>query len=59
MASTKVFDYLSAIKNPKEYLNFDDTIIHDIRISDCQELAHARSLLARFDCRKHYSFVAA
>jgi hypothetical protein len=41
---------------PKEYLNLDDTILHEIRLSDEEELQEARDLLKRFDGRKHYSF---
>jgi hypothetical protein len=58
MASAKCFDYLGSISDPKKYQLMDDTILHDIRISDEPELEQARNLLTRFDSRKHYSFVA-
>ena len=28
-----LYDYLEAIKNPVQYLELDDTIIHEVRIS--------------------------
>jgi len=56
-ASQSLFDFVSAISDPKIYITLDDTILHDIRISTSKELEHARNLLKRFDSRKHYSFV--
>lgn len=57
-ASTMVFDFLAAIRDPKMYIELDDTILHEVRLSTQPELNEARQLLARFDSRKHYSFVA-
>ena len=56
-ASHSIFDFMSAIRDPKLYITLDDTILHDIRVSTSKELEHARNLLSRFDSRKHYSFV--
>ena len=53
-----ICDWLDAIHNPKVYNTLDDTILHDIRISESDQLSKARDLLARFDSRQHYSFVA-
>ena len=58
LASSSAFDYLASVKDPNLYLNLDDTILHEIRISEEPQLAQARQLLERFDSRKHYSFVA-
>jgi HD superfamily phosphohydrolase len=56
-AGHSIFDFMSAIKDPVLFIDLDDTIIHDIRVSTSKELEHARNLLLRFDSRKHYSFV--
>ena len=57
-AAASKFDFLSMITDPEQYLTLDDTILHEIRISDEPQLQKARDLLARFDNRKHYSFAA-
>lgn len=57
-ASNQVYNFLGAINDPSKYILLDDTILHEIRISDSEELAQSRDLLERFDSRKHYSFVA-
>ena len=53
-----ICDWLEAIRNPKLYNTLDDTILHEIRISEDDQFSKARELLARFDSRQHYSFVA-
>jgi deoxynucleoside triphosphate triphosphohydrolase SAMHD1 len=55
-AST-ICDWTKAIRDADLYNNLDDSILHEIRISEEPEYAKARDLLARFDSRKHYSFV--
>ena len=50
-------NYLEAIRDPDEYLRLDDTILHEVRMSEEPELAKARDLLSRFDNRKQYSYV--
>lgn len=52
-----LYDYLDAINDPEEYLNMDDSIIHEVRVSTCPELAKARESVDRLDNRKLYSFV--
>ena len=56
-SATGLCDWLTAIRNPDLYLALDDTILHRIRLSEEPELEEARNLLARFDSRRHYSFV--
>ena len=52
METDKVLhDYLDAIWNPKEYLRLDDTILHEIRMSEEPELQKARDLMERYDNR--------
>ena len=46
-----LYNYLEAIYDPKQYLQLDDTILAEIRMSTEPELAKARSLLERFDSR--------
>ena len=46
------------IRDPDLFMELDDTILHEIRISEEPCFEGARQLLERFDSRKHYSFVA-
>lgn len=50
-------NYLEAIRDPEQYVNLDDSIIHEIRMSREPELARSRELVARLDSRNFYSFV--
>lgn len=49
---------VEAINDPSKYVELDDSILQEIRLSTSQALEPARQLLARFDSRHHYSFVA-
>lgn len=44
-AALGIFDFKAAINDPKLYIDLDDTIIHDIRVSTGPELEVARHLL--------------
>jgi hypothetical protein len=37
-AANPVYDFLGAINDPSKYILLDDTILHEIRISDSDEL---------------------
>lgn len=52
-----LYDYLEVIRDPELYLDMEDSIIHEVRISDDTRLAKAQQLLARLDSRQLYSFV--
>ena len=52
-----LYNYLEVIRNPELYLDMEDSIIHEVRISDDPRLEKARQLLARLDSRQLYSFV--
>ena len=52
METDKVlYDYLETIWDVEAYLDLDNTIIHEIRISKDQKLEKARQLMDRFDSR--------
>jgi len=53
-----LYDYLAAIEDPELYLDMDDSIIHEVRISTDPRLARARELVDKFDRREIYSFIA-
>ena len=53
-----LYDYLEAIRDPKLYIDLDDTILHEVRISQEPELEKARGLVSRLDHRQFYSCVA-
>ena len=57
-AAWGTLDLISAITDPCKYVELDDSILHEIRLSTSPEMELARQLLARFDSRHHYSFVA-
>lgn len=44
-------DYLKIIWDPNAYLDLDDSIIHEVRISEDKALEKARKLVERFDRR--------
>ena len=46
-----LYDYLEAIRDPKLYIDLDDTILHEVRISLEPELEKARGLVSRLDHR--------
>ena len=52
-----LYNFLDAIRDPAQYVELDDTIIHEIRISREPELEESRRLVSRFDRRNFYSFV--
>lgn len=52
-----ICDYLKAIWDPELYIDLDDTILHEIRMSDDPKLENARQLIKRFDSRGQYTFV--
>jgi len=52
-----ICDYLKAIWDPELYIDLDDTILHEIRMSDDPKLDNARQLIKRFDSRGQYTFV--
>ena len=52
-----LYNYLEAVRDPKQFIQLDDTILAEIRISTEPELAKARKLLERFDSRQIYSCV--
>jgi len=52
-----VCDYLKAIWDPNLYIELDDTILHEVRMSDDPKLENARQLIKRFDSRGQYTFV--
>ena len=52
-----LYNYLEAVRDPKQFLLLDDTILAEIRLSTEPELAKARKLLERFDGRQIYSCV--
>ena len=52
-----MYDYLEAIWDPEKYIELDDTILTEIRISDDPRLKKAQELILRFDSRKQYTFV--
>ena len=52
-----MYNYLEAIYDPKQYIDLDDTILSEIRMSTEPELAKGRQLLERFDSRQIYSCV--
>lgn len=45
------------VEDPEQFVQLDDSILQEVRISDDPELAKARELLARFDSRQIYSSV--
>jgi hypothetical protein len=52
METDKVlYDYLKVIWDIQAYQELDDTIIHDVRISEDPKLEKARQLVDRFDRR--------
>ena len=57
-AASGICEWTKAIRDADLYNTLDDTILHEIRISEEPEYQQARDLLVRFDARKHYSFVA-
>ena len=52
-----LYNYLEIIEDPTQYIEMDDSIIHEVRISDDPALAKAREVVDMFDRRKLYSFV--
>jgi deoxynucleoside triphosphate triphosphohydrolase SAMHD1 len=45
------------IKDPKEYINLTDSILHEIKISKNYELEESRKILSRLSKRDLYKFV--
>jgi len=45
------------IEDPEQFVELDDSILQEVRISDSPELEKARELLHRFDSRHIYSSV--
>lgn len=52
-----LYNYLEVIHDPKQYIELDDTILHEIRVSDDPRLAKAQELLQKYDRRELYSCV--
>ena len=52
-----LYDYLAAIADPEKFLDLEDSIIHEARISNEPELEKARKLIDRLDRRQLYSFI--
>lgn len=52
-----LYNYLEAIRDPKQYIQLDDSLLSEVRMSTEPELAKARQLLERFDSRQIYSCV--
>ena len=52
-----LYDYLEAIVDPEKFIDLEDSIIHEARISTEPELEKARKLIDRLDRRQLYSFI--
>ena len=46
-----LYDYLDVIYDPKRYIDLDDSLLHEIRVSDDPRLAKAQELVEKFDRR--------
>lgn len=53
----RLYDYLELIEDPELFMQLDDSILQEVRMSDDPELGKARELLGRFDSRQIYSSV--
>ena len=52
-----LYDYLDVIYDPERYIHLDDSLLHEIRVSDDPRLAKAQALVEKFDRRELYSCV--
>lgn len=52
-----LYNYLEVIEDPAQYIEMDDSIIHEVRVSIDPRLAKARQVVDRLDHRQLYSFV--
>ena len=52
-----LYNYLEAIVDAEQFLMLEDSIVHEVRISDDPRLEKARRLVDRLDRRQLYSFV--